>query len=188
MDYFFPCLTAAKQIRDIIKANTRKQSIYFDVADFASVQKPSEYFDVEDSFLVQSRKQSQEEKQENHSDTEENMASKPFRLRSGTDISDMLSSAKHRRSIRKSLQIPSDAKKTSVTEVILEENNLKAPISRRPSLDLGAFVDLSTLNMNSFDKLLAMNEEESSDEDDDACDEEDEEEPIWTEWTNNTEC
>merc|ERR1711994_999634 len=91
VDYYFPCLTAVKQIRDIIAANTRKQSIYFDVLDFAAAQ-------------IRDRKEVKGD-HENLSDNEENVASKPFRARSGTDISDMLSSAKHRRNLRRSLQM-----------------------------------------------------------------------------------
>ena len=80
---------------------------------------------------------------ENLSDNEENVASKPFRARSGTDISDMLSSAKHRRNLRRSLQISGGkAKKEDLgrAAACLDEINIKEPISRCPSLDFEAFV------------------------------------------------
>ena len=127
MDYYFPCLTAVNQIREIIAANTRKQSIYLDVLDFD----PRE------------RKEGKKGDHENLSDNEENVASKPFRARSGTDISDMLSSAKHRRNLRRSLQM-SGGGKAKIEEpslaVCLDGINIKEPISRCPSLDLEAFV------------------------------------------------
>jgi len=127
VDYYFPCLTAVKQIRDIIAANTRKQSIYFDVLDIASIQ---------------TRKEGKGD-HENLSDNEDNVTSKPFRARSGTDISDMLSSAKHRRNLRRSLQISgTKAKKEDLVPAAgcLDEINIKEPISRCPSLDFEAFV------------------------------------------------
>ena len=80
---------------------------------------------------------------ENLSDNEDNVSSKPFRARSGTDISDMLSSAKHRRNLRRSLQISGGkAKKEDLgrAAACLDEINIKEPISRCPSLDFEAFV------------------------------------------------
>ena len=79
---------------------------------------------------------------ENLSDNEENVASKPFRARSGTDISDMLSSAKHRRNLRRSLQISGGkAKKEDPgPTACMDGINIKEPISRCPSLDFEAFV------------------------------------------------
>ena len=70
---------------------------------------------------------------ENLSDNEDNVTSKPFRLRSGTDISDMLSSAKHRRNLRRNLQRSGGVRKASEVDL-----NIQAPISRFPSLDLEA--------------------------------------------------
>ena len=91
---------------------------------------------------IQTRKEGNGD-HENLSDNEDNIASKPFRARSGTDISDMLSSAKHRRHLRRSLQISgSKAKKEDLgpTTGCLDEINIKEPISRCPSLDFEAFV------------------------------------------------
>jgi len=126
VDYYFPCLTAVKQIRDIIAANTRNQSIYFDVLDIALVQTRDRKVD-----------------HENLSDNEDNVSSKPFRARSGTDISDMLSSAKHRRNLRRTLQISGGKAKQvdlGLAAACLDEINIKEPISRCPSLDFEAFV------------------------------------------------
>merc|ERR1711974_555824 len=87
-----------------------------------------------DIALVQTR--DRKEEHENLSDNElDNVSSKPFRARSGTDISDMLSSAKHRRNLRRSLQISGGkAKKEDLgpTAACLDEINIKEPISRCP--------------------------------------------------------
>ena len=158
MDYYFPCLTAVNQIREIIAANTRKQSIYLDVLDFD----PRE------------RKEGKKGDHENLSDNEENVASKPFRARSGTDISDMLSSAKHRRNLRRSLQM-SGGGKAKIEEpslaVCLDGINIKEPISRCPSLDLEAFVAEDPLVGDVMvedivGELVALNMEASESEND----------------------
>ena len=53
----------------------------------------------------------------------------------------MLSSAKHRRNLRRSLQISGGKpKKENPTTACLDEINIKEPISRCPSLDFEAFV------------------------------------------------
>ena len=123
VDFYFPCLSAAQQIRDILAANTRKQSMYFDVSDFAPLQPGKQLADWNGDF-------------DNFSDNEESVASKPFRARSGTDISDMLSSAKHRRKIKRSLQMSGGTKKVSLE---MPDGRVKEPLSRFPSLDLEAF-------------------------------------------------
>ena len=160
MDYYFPCLTAVNQIREIIAANTRKQSIYLDVLDFD----PRE------------RKEGKKGDHENLSDNEENVASKPFRARSGTDISDMLSSAKHRRNLRRSLQMSGGGGgKGKIEEpslaVCLDGINIKEPISRCPSLDLEAFVAEDPLVGDIMvedivGELVALNMEASESEND----------------------
>jgi hypothetical protein len=124
-------------------ANTRKQSIYFDVLDF----------------VPQQTHRKLQGDNENLSDTEDSVASKPFRARSGTDISDMLSSAKHRRSLR--LQRSGAARMEALVpaEQIL---NLKEPMTRCPSLDLGGEVGLEVWLENRGDvvkDLLDLNEE-----------------------------
>ena len=91
---------------------------------------------------IQTRKEGNGD-HENLSDNEDNVANKPFRARSGTDISDMLSSAKHRRNLRRSLQISGGKiKKEDLgpEAACLDEINIKEPISRCPSLDFEAFV------------------------------------------------
>merc|ERR1719346_333329 len=158
VDYYFPCLTAVKQIRDIIAANTRKQSIYFDVIDFVPIQ---------------TRKEGNGD-HENLSDNEDNVVSKPFRARSGSDISDMLSSAKHRRNIRRSLQISGGKTKKEdlgPEAACLDEINIKEPISRCPSLDLEAFVAEDPLVGDVMvedivGELVALNMEASESEND----------------------
>ena len=158
MDYYFPCLTAVNQIREIIAANTRKQSIYLDVLDFD----PRE------------RKEGKKGDHENLSDNEENVASKPFRARSGTDISDMLSSAKHRRNLRRSLQMSGGGKakiEDPSLAVCLDGINIKEPISRCPSLDLEAFVAEDPLVGDVMvedivGELIALNMEASESEND----------------------
>jgi len=97
--------------------------MYFDVSDFAPLQPGKQLADWNGDF-------------DNFSDNEESVASKPFRARSGTDISDMLSSAKHRRKIKRSLQISGGAKKVSLE---MPDGRVKEPLSRFPSLDLEAF-------------------------------------------------
>ena len=74
MDYYFPNIQTVKQIKEKFDAFPRKQSVYFDASDYMSIEEVA----VEAS--------------ENLSDTEEQV--KPFRLRSGTDISDSLSTAR----------------------------------------------------------------------------------------------
>lgn len=74
VDYYFPNIQTVKQIKEKFDAFPRKQSVYFDASDYMSIEEVA----VEAS--------------ENLSDTEEQV--KPFRLRSGTDISDSLSTAR----------------------------------------------------------------------------------------------
>ena len=74
VDYYFPNIQTVKQIKEKWDAFPRKQSVYFDASDYMSIEEVA----VEAS--------------ENLSDTEEQV--KPFRLRSGTDISDSLSTAR----------------------------------------------------------------------------------------------
>ena len=74
VDYYFPNLQTVKQIQEKFNAFPRKQSVYFDASDYASIEEVA----VETS--------------ENLSDTEDQV--RPFRLRSGTDISDSLSTAR----------------------------------------------------------------------------------------------
>jgi len=76
VDYYFPNIQTVKQIKEKFDAFPRKQSVYFDASDYMSIEEVA----VEAS--------------ENLSDTEEQV--KPFRLRSGTDISDSLSTARLR--------------------------------------------------------------------------------------------
>ena len=106
VDYYFPCLADADQIKYLLKANTRKQSIYFDMADFDPILR---------------KRSNGNEASENLSDNEESSSTRqPFRLRSGTDISDMLSSARLRKTRMKAANIAL----------------ARPPISRCPSLDL----------------------------------------------------
>jgi len=74
VDYYFPNIHAVKQIKEKFQAFPRKQSVYFDASDYMSIEEVAA------------------EASENLSDTEEQV--KPFRLRSGTDISDSLSMAR----------------------------------------------------------------------------------------------
>jgi len=74
VDYYFPNIQTVKQIQEKFNAFPRKQSVYFDASDYQSIEEVA----VEAS--------------ENLSDTEDQI--KPFRLRSGTDISDSLSTAR----------------------------------------------------------------------------------------------
>lgn len=74
VDYYFPNIQTVKQIQEKFNAFPRKQSVYFDASDYMSIEEVA----VETA--------------ENLSDTEEQI--KPFRLRSGTDISDSLSTAR----------------------------------------------------------------------------------------------
>ena len=74
VDYYFPNIDAIKQIKEKFSAFPRKQSVYFDASDYMSIEEVAA------------------EASENLSDTEEQV--KPFRLRSGTDISDSLSIAR----------------------------------------------------------------------------------------------
>merc|ERR1712156_1084273 len=74
VDYYFPNIHAVKQIKEKFSAFPRKQSVYFDASDYMSIEEVAA------------------EASENLSDTEEQV--KPFRLRSGTDISDSLSMAR----------------------------------------------------------------------------------------------
>ena len=74
VDYYFPNIQTVKQIQEKFNAFPRKQSVYFDASDYMSIEEVA----VEAS--------------ENLSDTEDQV--KPFRLRSGTDISDSLSTAR----------------------------------------------------------------------------------------------
>merc|ERR1712062_277368 len=75
VDYYFPNIQTVKQIQEKFNAFPRKQSVYFDASDYASIEEVA----VETS--------------ENLSDTEGDQV-RPFRLRSGTDISDSLSTAR----------------------------------------------------------------------------------------------
>ena len=74
VDYYFPNIQTVKQIQEKFNAFPRKQSVYFDASDYMSIEEVAA------------------EASENLSDTEEQV--KPFRLRSGTDISDSLSTAR----------------------------------------------------------------------------------------------
>lgn len=76
VDYYFPNIQTVKQIQEKFNAFPRKQSVYFDASDYASIEEVA----VETS--------------ENLSDTEGQDQVRPFRLRSGTDISDSLSTAR----------------------------------------------------------------------------------------------
>jgi len=74
VDYYFPNIQTVKQIQEKFNAFPRKQSVYFDASDYQSIEEIAA------------------EASENLSDTEDQV--KPFRLRSGTDISDSLSTSR----------------------------------------------------------------------------------------------
>jgi hypothetical protein len=83
-----------------MKSNNRKQSIYYDVNENANM------------------KDDLHENNDNLSDNEEN--AQPFRLRSGTDISDSLNNARYK--IRKNLsKFPPD--EIDIANMILNESS-----------------------------------------------------------------
>jgi len=85
VDYYFPNLVTVQQIKNQLKAFPRKQSIYFDAFEYAA-------FD-----------EKLEETNENISDNEDQ--THPFRVRSGTDISDSVNAARYKLKMkRKSLK------------------------------------------------------------------------------------
>ena len=85
VDYYFPNLVTVQQIKNQLKAFPRKQSIYFDAFEYAA-------FD-----------EKLEETNENISDNEDQ--THPFRVRSGTDISDSVNAARYKLKLkRKSLK------------------------------------------------------------------------------------
>ena len=83
VDYYFPNLLAVQHMQNQLKSYPRKQSIYFDA---------SEYITIKD-------KSTASEAPENLSDTEEQV--RPFRVRSGTDISDSVNAARYKLKMKK---------------------------------------------------------------------------------------
>jgi len=114
VDQYFPNMLAVQQIKEQMKLNPRKQSIYFDASEFVTVK---ERFDV--------------------SETTENLLEetvKPFRLRSGTDISDSVNVARYKLKIKKnSLR---NKQEPSVVELLQEDRRSSLAIfPSRFSLD-----------------------------------------------------
>ena len=83
VDYYFPNLLAVQQIKEQMKSNPRKQSIYFDASEYVTIK---ERFDISETT-------------ENLSDSEDHV--RPFRLRSGTDISDSVNAARYKLKMKK---------------------------------------------------------------------------------------
>ena len=111
VDYYFPNLLAVQNIKDQLKSYPRKQSIYFDA---------SEYITIKD-------KSTASEAPEHLSDTEEQV--RPFRVRSGTDISDSVNAARYKLKMKKNAA--KNKHDPSVVELLQEDG--KNIITKCPS-------------------------------------------------------
>ena len=111
VDYYFPNLLAVHHIKNQLKSYPRKQSIYFDA---------SEYVTIND-------KSTASKAPENLSDTEEQV--RPFRVRSGTDISDSVNAARYKLKMKKNGA--KNQHDPSVVELLKED--MKNIITKCPS-------------------------------------------------------
>eukprot|EP00092_Neocalanus_flemingeri_P002368 GFUD01002533.1.p1 GENE.GFUD01002533.1~~GFUD01002533.1.p1 ORF type:complete len:151 (+),score=35.85 GFUD01002533.1:143-595(+) len=113
IDHYFPNLLAVQQIQEQMKSNPRKQSIYFDASDY----------------IMMKEKLNTSETTEHLSDSEDHV--RPFRLRSGTDISDSLNAARYKLKLKKNAG--RNKPDTSVIELLQEKEINTFP--RKVSLD-----------------------------------------------------
>ena len=111
VDYYFPNLLAVHHIKNQLKSYPRKQSIYFDASEFLTIKDKS----------------TASEAPENLSDTEEQL--RPFRVRSGTDISDSVNAARYKLKMKKN--IAKNKYDPSVVELLQEDR--KNIITKCPS-------------------------------------------------------
>jgi phosphatidate phosphatase LPIN len=111
VDYYFPNLVTIQQIKNQLKAFPRKQSVYFDAFEFAENDEKTVFGEAN----------------ENISDTEDQNV--PFRVRSGTDISDSVNVARYKLKLkRKSLKMKPEP---GVIDLLKEEQ--KSLITKCPS-------------------------------------------------------
>jgi len=123
VDYYFPNLTSVAHIKETLHSKVRKQSLYFDVSDFDQVR--------HNNILVNG-----EEDNVNGTNMSDNEGDQTmYRLRSGTDISDSIQSARQKAVMKKRGML--NRRRTtdqdpSVLELLKEDKSIKNCVAMLP--------------------------------------------------------